>query len=721
MSGSSLSSTDKSDMIRTAGEAVTESQETRTTTSTPVAPWAVPRQSSSGSDTHQTPTTVTRKQTMSDIMAQQERERSHPQQSHNSATTSSTPISQAQAQAQAQADMSEESFLRMAMELSLQEMNTDSLTISSVPQQDDEDEELKRVMALSLQEQQHQQPDDITQKRKDADDSVQINVANPDDNSILPAAKNQDEETLMIQKAIEEADRAEAAASLQLVLQLQSEEASDWNEEKPAASQQNQNVRVRTMTAVQFHEQSQQKLEHEKSRRLWGQDDYDECMAETAGDEKEPSDERALGFKMNAIGQQEWSRLDRNTIMGPNREIRTKHDVALKGESNARSLLEQSRSSTDKDPSFQKTRIGDAAFHSFSVKQKRATVKGVAAHGHGRAENMNAQKTRGGAMDETVRLVIAKAINNGIITTCHGVVQEGKEAIVYHAQGPSSSDGDEVRTRDVAVKVFKRIQEFKGRGMYVDGDPRYHKQKGFHNKGHQGLDLWTEKEYRNLIRAHRAGVPVPTPLDQKQNVLFMRFLGEDGWPAPQLREVDLKRGSRKWTTLYCQTMLAVRRLFHCARLVHGDLSEYNILIVPSWQVENADDSSSSNGSELQVVLIDFGQAVEVGHPLSQELLERDLNMVRLFFVKQGISTLPQTRALEFVLAPQLSQTPDLSDGEEEADGESEHHESREAPTEDAASQDKTKGWRRAILSGWDDDANLVQLQTLLYNETQDEK
>eukprot|EP00978_Attheya_sp_CCMP212_P021109 scaffold61263_cov44-Attheya_sp.AAC.1 len=397
----SLPSTDTSG-ISTAGEAATESQETRTTTSTPVAPWAVPRQSSSGSDTQQTP--ATHKQTMSDIMAQQELERSHPQQSHNSAT----PISQAQA------DMSEDAFLRMAMELSLQEMNTDSLAISSVPQQDDEDEELKRVMALSLQEQ--QQPDD-SQKKKDADDSVQIDAVHPDDNSILPAAKNQDEEMFMIHKAIEEADLAEAAASLQLVLQLQSEEASDWNEEKPAASQQNQNVRVRTMTAAQFHEQSQQKLEHETSRRLWGQDDYDECMAETAGDEKEPSDERALGFKMNAIGQQEWSRLDRNTIVGPNREIRTKHDVALKGESNARSLLEQSRSSADKDPSFQKTRIGDAAFHSFSVKQKRATVKGVAAHGHGRAENMNAQKTRGGAMDETVRLVIAKAINNGIITT----------------------------------------------------------------------------------------------------------------------------------------------------------------------------------------------------------------------------------------------------------------------------------------------------------------
>jgi len=53
----------------------------------------------------------------------------------------------------------------------------------------------------------------------------------------------------------------------------------------------------------------------------------------------------------------------------------------------------------------------------------------------------------------------------------------------------------------------------------------------------------------------------------------MRFLGEDGWPSPQLREIDIKKGSKKWITLYGQIMIAVRRLYHCARLVHGDLSE----------------------------------------------------------------------------------------------------------------------------------------------------
>ena len=43
---------------------------------------------------------------------------------------------------------------------------------------------------------------------------------------------------------------------------------------------------------------------------------------------------------------------------------------------------------------------------------------------------------------------------------------------------------------------------------------------------------------RNLLRMHRHGLPCPTPLEQKEHVLVMSFLGtQDGWPAPQLREV----------------------------------------------------------------------------------------------------------------------------------------------------------------------------------------
>ena len=97
------------------------------------------------------------------------------------------------------------------------------------------------------------------------------------------------------------------------------------------------------------------------------------------------------------------------------------------------------------------------------------------------------------------------------------------------------------------------------RGSYVDGDPRYHKQKFKTNDQRDQVVLWAEKENRNLIRAYRAGVPVPKPLQQKENVLFLRFLGENGWPSPQLREIEIKKGSQKWSTLYLQTLVAVRR------------------------------------------------------------------------------------------------------------------------------------------------------------------
>ena len=193
------------------------------------------------------------------------------------------------------------------------------------------------------------------------------------------------------------------------------------------------------------------------------------------------------------------------------------------------------------------------------------------------------------------------------------------------------------------------------RGSYVDGDPRYHKQKFKTNDQREQVVLWAEKENRNLLRAHRAGVACPKPLQQKENILFMRFLGEGGWPSPQLREIDIKKGSAKWTTFYCQTLVAIRRLYHCARLVHADLSEYNLLVVPHWHISRGQLTSPAERTDddeaLQVVLIDFGQAVEVNHPSAATWLERGLTTVRDFFVKQGIKTLSVEAAEQFVTEP----------------------------------------------------------------------
>jgi len=91
------------------------------------------------------------------------------------------------------------------------------------------------------------------------------------------------------------------------------------------------------------------------------------------------------------------------------------------------------------------------------------------------------------------------------------------------------------------------------------------------------------------------------------------------------------------------------RLYVGARLVHGDLSEYNILVVPSALVENAIPSNDDQEMDLQVVLIDFGQAVDFRHPEARSFLERDLSRVRSFFAKQGVKTMNMKDSFEFVV------------------------------------------------------------------------
>ncbi|CAN0473323.1 unnamed protein product, partial [Scytosiphon promiscuus] len=53
------------------------------------------------------------------------------------------------------------------------------------------------------------------------------------------------------------------------------------------------------------------------------------------------------------------------------------------------------------------------------------------------------------------------------------------------------------------------------------------------------FSVWAKKEHRNLIRMYRAGLPCPEPIIQREHTLVMSFVGNEHWPAPQLREVDL--------------------------------------------------------------------------------------------------------------------------------------------------------------------------------------
>jgi len=516
-----------------------------------------------------------------------------------------------------------------------------------------------------------------------------------------------DKEHEAIAKAIMEADDKAQAESLKLAMELQAEENREYERMKVDQVKNNAaRSNVRTVTKSEFEGLGLQSDSTTGNRKIWSQADYDDHHEQYEREirfqdceKSNHADESSPGYQMNSsTPSKDWSRLDRNTILGPNNELRTKHDVILKNQSNADRLLGGAKSSMAKKGGT--LSVSDTAFNSLNqTLKKRGMVKGVERSGTGRAENMN-EKTRGGAMDGNVRLLITKAINNGLIQHCNGIVKEGKEAVIYHAEAGSQSDGF-----DVAIKVFKRIQEFKNRNMYIDNDPRYYGKKFRNADKREQVELWTEKEYRNLVRAQRAGIAVPTPLMQKDNVLFMRFLGDGGWPAAQLRELELKKGSKKWTILYVQTIVAIRKLYHCARLVHGDLSEFNILVCPMSQVENAMDKSDEARDSLQIVLIDFGQAVERKHPSAPELLRRDLSHVNRFFVKQNIVTLSNVECTEFVVEDMLNNEDNDGDGEE-------IDELDEVNVSDLVQKHSDDAWRYNI-EGWSDAKDLDRFESLV--------
>ena len=160
----------------------------------------------------------------------------------------------------------------------------------------------------------------------------------------------------------------------------------------------------------------------------------------------------------------------------------------------------------------------------------------------------------------------------------------GKEANVYLATGPSG---------DLAVKLYMTsILAFKARSKYVEGDFRL--RHGYSTSSSwKFVSKWAEKEYRNLIRITKAGtIPAPVPIKLKGVVLLMTLVGKGGCPAPKLKDVASEEWPDfgpppDWPSLYQQILENVRTLFQQCRLVHADLSEYNILYMDSkaWIID----------------------------------------------------------------------------------------------------------------------------------------
>lgn len=223
--------------------------------------------------------------------------------------------------------------------------------------------------------------------------------------------------------------------------------------------------------------------------------------------------------------------------------------------------------------------------------------------------------TQSMSLDPNTRLILFKLVNSGMLSEVNGCISTGKEASIFHAVGGSSEEMD--IPSECAIKVFKTtLNEFKTRDKYVKGDHRFKAQ--FHRQNPRKLiRMWAEKEARNLLRIEKAGISCPRLVKRREHLIVMSFIGEDRQPAPQLKFAHLK--GRDLSEAYHQCVQLMKQLYEECKLVHADLSEFNLL----WH----------RGT---LYVIDVSQSVDPSHLSALEFLLRDCRNVIKFFQIQGV-------------------------------------------------------------------------------------
>ena len=197
-------------------------------------------------------------------------------------------------------------------------------------------------------------------------------------------------------------------------------------------------------------------------------------------------------------------------------------------------------------------------------------------------------------------------IDDGVIDEVMRPLKSGKEAAVYVVRA-----GDGIRCakvyKDMAQRSFQqRVQYQEGRKVRGSRDARAIGKASKYGRKQQET-AWKNTEVEALYALRDAGVRVPEPHGYFHGVLVMELVVDaDGHSAPRLGEVELSHdqacGFHRFLVRQVVKML-------CVGLIHGDLSEYNVLVAPDGPV-----------------IIDFPQVVSAaGNNAARTMLLRDVN------------------------------------------------------------------------------------------------
>lgn len=203
-------------------------------------------------------------------------------------------------------------------------------------------------------------------------------------------------------------------------------------------------------------------------------------------------------------------------------------------------------------------------------------------------------------------------LEDGLIDDVVSQLKSGKEATVYLVRCGNTLRCAKVY-KDAHHRSFRQATAYReGRKVRNSRDARA-MAKGSRHGREELEDSWQHAEVSALYRLAEAGVRVPTPHGFHDGVLLMDMIDDgEGNPAPRLAELDFTPDAARH--FHAELVREVVRML-CAGLVHGDLSEYNILV-------------DAEGP----VIIDLPQAVDAAaNAHARGMLERDVRNLAHYF------------------------------------------------------------------------------------------
>ena len=207
---------------------------------------------------------------------------------------------------------------------------------------------------------------------------------------------------------------------------------------------------------------------------------------------------------------------------------------------------------------------------------------------------------------------IQPLVDDGLVDEVLRQLMSGKEATVYVVRC-----GQEIRCakvyKDVENRSFKQAVQYR-EGRKVRNSRRARAmEKGSSFGRNEQEKIWQNAEVDALYRLDNAGVRVPEPYGCFDGVLLMELVTDaDGFAAPRLADVEL---SPEQAVIDHDKVIHYVRLMLCDGLIHGDLSEFNVLV-----------------DEHGPVIIDLPQAVDASaNNNAKWMLERDVDNMTQYY------------------------------------------------------------------------------------------